>query len=220
MSKSYITFDSYYSVDKYNQFLSAAKNNSINYLEYICVRTPYEWYIAIDNKDLPNFLNYDEISATNEKYLVSVLKPRDSSGRVSLLRRETDSPLKIEKFVSPNALKLARTKESVTVFRGFSKTRIIELSRVLGKDKNSIIYSLGDSKKGEIFFTFNPYIRSIISQNNIILEVNSKSDYNKVGEIESFINYNYLRVEKLTYKSHLLDMWVGGKVIKQKPLMI
>lgn len=206
----YITFDPYYDIKQYNEFISAAKNNGIDYYEYISVRPPYLWYIKIDMDDVPRFINYDLIDGSQKKFLTNIMKPRYPNEAHKLLRREADNPKDIERFVSPLPLIQARKEEYVCFFKVFNKDELIQTSKALG---NAKIWRLGNKtkRKGYVYMTFNPYVKSFINSSNILLEKESKSDMNNVGELEYTLNHKVLVTEKLDGKAIELEYFQNGK---------
>jgi len=210
MSKVYITFDDYYDVTAYNEFLTAAKNNKIPYQEYISTRMPFNWYIQIDDKDLPTFVNYEEITSADAKYLTNVLKPRRSNEVPYLLRRQTDSPKKFEKFVSPKVLIDAKDAEYVMFFKSMNKEQVQQFSRDLG---DVPIYRFGDKtqRKGFVWFCVNPYIQGIVPDNLVLLEKKSKNEFNNPGELERELNFKVLVTEKISGKGIEMPYFQHGK---------
>ena len=123
MADVYISFDDYYDVQQYNEFITAAKNNKVEYFEYISARPPYNWYIKIDEKDVPTFINFEYISSSHLKFLSNIMKPRRSNEVTKLLRRQTDNPKDFEKFISPKELIEARDSEYLMFFNHSTKMK-------------------------------------------------------------------------------------------------
>lgn len=205
----YITFDPYYEADEYNDFLTAASNNGIDYKEFISVKSPYMWYIQLDMDDAPRFINYDLLSSSAEKFIVNKMLPRDPSEAYKLLRRNTDNQKDIERFVSPKPLVDAKKEEYVCFFKAFNKNELLNLSRELGHTK---IWKLAKTKhKGTIYMTFNPYIKGLIPSDNIFFEKTSKGQFNKLGQLEYELNHKHLVTEKLDGKGMELEFYQNGK---------
>ena len=66
----YISFDNYYKQSDYNRFIMSAFNNGVPFKEYISIKPPYNWWLAIDDKDVPKFLDYDE---TKDDMVISIV---------------------------------------------------------------------------------------------------------------------------------------------------
>lgn len=215
MAKVYITFDPYYDVNQYNEFIAAAKNNYIEYVEFISIRSPYNWYIQIDIDDVPRFLNYDVMGSNHERFLVNRVRPRYSNEAYKLVRRETDNPKDFERFTSSKPLIEAKDEAYVCFFKVFNKEELLSVSKELG---NAKIWKVGDKteRKGYVYMTFNPYIKGLIPQGNILLEKNSKGEYNKAGELEYTLNYKILVNEKLDGKGIELEYFQNGKLYPLK----
>lgn len=205
----YITFDPYYEADEYNDFLTAASNNGIEYNEFISVKPPYLWYVQLDIDDAPRFVNYDLLSSSAEKFIVNKMRPRNPNEAYQLLRRNTDNSKDIERFVSPKPFIEAKKQDYVCFFKAFNKNELLKLSTALG---NSKIWKVAKTKhKGTIYMTFNPYIKGLIPQDYIFFEKTNKGEFNKVGQLEYELNHKHLVTEKLDGKGMELEYFQNGK---------
>lgn len=215
MAKVYLTFDPYYDVAKYNEFITAAKNNYITFVEYISVITPFNWYIEVDINDVPRFLNYDLINTGIERYLVNRMRPRYPNEAVKLLRRQTDNPKDFEKFITPAPLIQAKDESYVCFFSLMNKELGVSVSKQLG---NTPIWRLGSKtlRKGFVYMTFNPYIKGLIPSTSILMEKTSKGELNKPGELEQQLNYKVLVTEKIDGKGMELEYFQDGKFFPLK----
>lgn len=212
----YITFDPYYEADEYNDFLTAASNNGIDYSEYISVKSPYLWYVQLDIDDAPRFINYDLLSSSAEKFIVNKMRPRYPNEAYALLRRNTDNPKDIERFVSPKPLVEAKKQDYVCFFKHFNKNELLKISRELGETK---IWKLAKTKhKGTIYMTFNPYIKGQIPLDYIFFEKTSKGQFNKLGQLEYELNHKHLVTEKLDGKGLELEYFQNGKYFPLKAI--
>ena len=210
MAEVYITFDDYYSVTEYNEFLTAAKNNSIEFYEYISTRQPFNWYLKIDDKYVPNFVNYEEITSADKKFICNVMKPRRSNEVPILLRRETDNPKNFEKFISPKSLIEAKDAPYAMFFKSSNKDEVRQFSKDLG---DIPIYRFGEKtqRKGYIWFCANKYIKGIIPEEQVLLEKTTKSEYNQPGELEYMLNFKVLVTEKIEGKGIEMPYFKDGK---------
>jgi hypothetical protein len=210
--KVYITFDDYYKVDEYNSFITAAKNNSVKFDEFIRIRPPYSRFLYIDEKDLPVFVNFDYASVSDEQFLVSAVKPIYPNEAYLLKRREGED-ISYYKYITPKPMKNAHKEDHFIAFKGYSDAYIANISKKLGKAK---IYKWGhaDKKGYDIYFSFNPYLRGIIDKTIILMDYGKGTPKNvpkNPGDIEYELNYKVLVSEKLMNKSYLLEYWSEGK---------
>lgn len=200
----YISFDNYYKQSEYNRFILSAYNNNVKYEEFISIRTPFAWWIKVDDENLPKFLDYDETKDT--KWLVSKIKARYPNEEVILKRRDNDPKQDIRKFIENDVLEKARTEKFVCVFY-FQGNKIRDYS-VGFKDK---IYILGLKGAYRIGVCFNPYIQDIVEPSTIIL-IEKDGDYRNVGEIEQRINYVWKPNIKLTHKTLESSYYYNGDI--------
>lgn len=210
MADIYISFDDYYEVQQYNEFLTAANNNGVEYFEYISSKPPFNWYIKIDEKDLPTFVNFEEASSSTKKWLTNIMKPRRTNEVPKLLRRQTDNPKDFERFISPKELIEAKSAPYVMFFKSMNREQVMTFSKDLG---DVPIYRLGEKtrRKGFIWFCANPYLQGIIPSNQVLLEKTSKNQYNKPGELEQVLNYTVLVTEKIEGKGIEMPYFQAGK---------
>jgi hypothetical protein len=221
MSYKYITFDEYYDVREYNSFLTACKNNSIQYQEYINIKPPHYRYLKLDKDNLPVFLNYDIADAGIVKFLVSVVKPSYPNEKY-LLTRRPGKDISYWEYILPEDMKTAHKKDYFIMFKSNSFNELQEISKKLGKVK---IFKLGRSKlrKNNLYYCYNPYIKGFLNFDNIVLEYgkeaknstaihSNKKVPNTPGQIEVNLNYYYLVKEKLEDKHYLAEFWYNGLV--------
>jgi len=218
----YITFDPYYGVDEYNSFKVAARNNGIEYEEYLRIRSPFKRFLKIkDKKDLPSFVNYDFATSSDIKWLVSTVKAVRPNEEY-LLRRRDGKDVSYWDYILPAPLKEAHKEDYIMVFKAQSFTEMSNISKALG---NIPIYKWGKSEmKGyNIYYCFNPYIRGLINESNKLMEfgkdaVNSEAMYHDItvpkikGDLEYHLNYFVLAKEKLENKTYEAEYWQNGKI--------
>lgn len=192
-----ISFDPYYTVTSYNNFIQAAKDNNVQFVEYISTITPYYWYIDVPQKYLPVFLKFKKCSKAEERWLVSKLVPLFASEEFALKRRETDRLTNFEKFTSSKVFRTLRHKEYACLFRYKREQELLDISRESGIK----IWVLGDTAKGwKLALCFSKYIRNYIHSDMVILEKHSKEEFSKPGEFEVELNIKKLVTEKLKNK--------------------
>jgi len=222
MSSVYITFDSYYGVDEYNSFKTAARNNGIEYEEFLRIRPPYKRFLKIkDKKDLPSFINYDFATSSDKRWLVSTVKAVQPNEEY-LLRRRDGKDISYWNYILPKPLLDATKEKYMMVFRASSTAEIRTISKQLGDHK---IYKWGKSKlkKYNIYYTFTPYIRGLVYASNQLMEFGeeSKSSVAQVreskipdvkGDIEYYLNHFVLIKEKLEDKTLEAEYWENGNI--------
>lgn len=189
----YISFDNYYKQTEYNRFLLGAFNNDIKFREFVSIRPPYNFWLEIDDKNVPKFLDYDETKDT--KYFVSKVIPRYPNEEFILRRKDNDPKTDIRRFIENDVLAKATKEDFVCVFI-FQGMKIKDYSREI----DSKLYILGMKGAYRVGVCFNPYIQNIVNPSDIILAVDDK-DFRGPGEIEQRINYLWKPQFKLTHKT-------------------
>jgi len=210
----YITLDDYYTVDQYNEFLEAARNNKVEFKEYILIKPPFSRFIQIDSEDLPKFINYEFASKTEMNFLISALIPVESN-EYYLLQRRDGMDKAYEKYTAPVPLRNMQSKKNVIVFKGTSDSELRDLSRESGLK----FYKWGHARGVDILVCFSPYIKGFISETRILLDFGKESDSGlkrgpKVptyGKLEYYLNTQFLIKTKLENKSSQLAYFDKGK---------
>ena len=196
----YITFDTYYGVNEYNSFINSAKNNGVVLTEWINIRPPYKWYIGLNSKlDLPKFVDYEIANSNDEKWLVKKIDPLVSKDDYLLIRRENDSETNFTKFVNNDYLTDAYTNKKLILFRFKNREELLRISKSV-EMQDSKIYILGTYRTWNLAVCTNPYILSHIATDWVVYKALTDADFNKVGEIEAYINYYILRTVKIDKK--------------------
>jgi len=212
----YITFDPYYNVNEYNNFITAAKNNKVPFEEFVRIKPPHNRYLMINPKDLPKFVNYDIATKPDKTWLVSVVKPVQNN-EAYYLKRRPGQDISYFNYILPEPLKNMHEENYVCVFRGYDQTEISQYSQRLGKGTKIFRWGKTDIKGYNVFVCFNRYIKGLVSSTRVLLEydnmgINTK---NKVpahpGYIEQELNYKILVQEKLINKTFLLEYYEDGK---------
>jgi hypothetical protein len=194
--QKYITFDPYYTHTEYNNFLQNIKDSGIPYKEYVLIKPPYYFYFSIDEKYIPIFLKYKELTKGNERYLLERVKTLYPSEDFYLLRKESDSTLNFEKFISPNIFKQIATEQYACVFRYRNKEQLMSISRELGIQ----VWVLGRQRDWNLAFSFNKFIKNYIPLDWVLVEKTKPSQFEKPGDFEAYLNYFVLHKVKLTNK--------------------
>ena len=199
MNYKYITFDPFYDTTLYNRFLVSAFNNNIPYTVLVNIKPPYNFYLRIDEKDVPRFLDFEELSSSGIRWLNTLWNWRFPNEEVILRRKPSDTKLSFEEKIS-NKVLLQAKKEKCVIFFKFQATKLKEYSRILPNDK---FYFLGVKGGYRIGLTFSPYAKSIINPSDIIF-VEESGLYRGPGELEAQFNYLWkpnLKLEKKTLDS-------------------
>lgn len=192
----YITFDNYYTITDYNNFITNLKNNKINFKEFISTKSPYNFYIQIDDKYLPVFLKYNIVPDNTIRYLLEKVQGFYPNEKFYLTRKLSDSPLLFEKYISPKIFQDIKDNEYACVFRYKNKEELYRITRELGIK----IWDLGRQREWNLAFTYNKFIHNYIHLNYIILEKTKSGQFSKPGEFELELNYKKLVKVKLDNK--------------------
>ena len=224
MGLLYITFDDYYEVDDYNAFLTAAKNNRIQYEEYIKIKPPYKRFLRLESiKDIPKFVNFEYADNSDIKFLISTVKPVRPNEEY-ILRRRPGKDVSYWDYIMPEPLEEVHKKDYIMVFKAQDMTELNKISKKLGSSK---IYKWGkaDRKGYKIYICFNPYIKGLVSSSKVLMEFgegadsglkHDKSIPSQRGELEYLLNYFVLVVEKLENKTVQLEYHENGKKVPLK----
>jgi hypothetical protein len=196
----YITFDEFYGVDEYNSFINSARNNDVELTEWISTRPPHNWFIGLDYKDLPKFVDFETASTQHEDYLVKKTMPYQPQDEYKLLRRETDSKTKFGKFVVNDMWEHLAEKGSIILFRDIPKETLMEASKA-PELKDTKIWHIGNFRTWELFATDNKFIKGLINTERVVYEdLDSKELQQSPWEVERHINYKILRSVKIDNK--------------------
>jgi hypothetical protein len=219
--QDFITFDPYYGVEEYRSFLTAAKNNGVEYEEFIRIRPPYTRYIMIDPKEMPKFVNYDKATSSDQRWLISCVKPVQPNEAYYLRRREGQD-ISYFNYILPKPLQKMHEEDYVCIFKAWDMTELNDWTRKLGKGTKVYKWGHTDLKGYNIYVCFNPYIKGIIPNSRILLEYDNTGELTKKkvpkrpGEIEYELNHFILVQEKLINKTWLLEYYEDGKKVPLK----
>lgn len=189
----YISFDNYYKQSDYNNFIMSAFNNGVQFKEYISIKPPYNWWLAINDENVPKFLDYDETKDT--RFFVSKITPRYPNEEFILRRKDNDPKTDIRRFIENDVLAMATKEKFVGVFI-FQGTKIREYSTQI----DAKLYILGQKGMYKVGVCFNPYIQNVVDPADMILTIND-GDWRGQGEIEQRINYLWKPQLKLSNKT-------------------
>lgn len=215
---AYITFDEYYGVNEYNSFINAAKNNKINYTEWINIRNPYNWYLEINDNDLPKFLDYDIATPQDERWMVKTILPRFPDEEYRLLRRSTDAPAVIEKFLVNDVFQEVKEKGHISFFRYRNNDELFKISSNI-ELKDSKIYKVDNVKSNwKVAICTNPFVESFIMKEYLLYSESNKNITKNPVELEAYLNYYIIKSDKMKNKYFQTSYVMNGKYypFKQK----
>lgn len=201
-----LTFDPYYNIKESNEFIKNLKENKINFNTYILSKSPYYWFYEVADKYKPVFLKFNEANSTDLRFMLPKLKELTPSDE-NYLRRIPKTPSDFERYVSPNIFKKAKDAEYFCIFRYKSISEINKITETLGIK----IYILPKKvREWNIAFTFNKMIRNFVFGHYILFEKTKKTQFNKVGEIELYLNNKVFVTDKMKFKTRDLPFSEDG----------
>ena len=197
----FITFDEYYGVEQYNSFINSAKNNDVEYTEWVNIRPPYNWYLRVDSKDIPKFVDFDTATSSQERFMVKKTDPLKPSDEYYLMRREGNGTTNLNKFLRNDMWDYISEKQNFILFRGRSVEQLMSISRN-PEMKDTKIFILGTYRGWKLAVTDNKFIEGFLEMNQILhTEYDSKRLVNESYELEAYINYYILRTDKISKKN-------------------
>jgi hypothetical protein len=203
----YVSFDEYYGVEQYNSFLNSAKNNGVEFTEWLNIRPPHNWYVRVNPKDLPKFVDFQIANEGQERFMVKKMDPINSSDEYNLMRRESDSPANVGKFLVNDMWEYLAKKRNMVMFKNRAREYLMEVSRK-PEMKDTKIFLLGKYRTWDIAVTDNKYIEGFIEQGQILhSEYDSERLEQMPYEVEAYINYYILRTDKISRK-HLKTPYI------------
>lgn len=209
----YINIDPYYEIDEYNRIISALKNNNVPFREFVRTIPPYNWIIGVEKEDKPKFIDFEEVSRSELRFMVSRVLPMRNEHIFKLTRRPQDNPRDFEKFTVNDAWEDAKKANHFVIFKYANSEELTQLT----KDLQTKIYYLGKQGRYKMCMGFNPYIASKIASDRILYEKNKKelSKFKNISAVEADFNYTTLhRNYKLSGKYPETMHWVNGKKVQ------
>ena len=226
----FVTFDPYYGVNEYNSFKTAARNNGIEFEEYLRIRPPYNRFLKLKSKsDLPSFVNYDFALTGDIKWLVSTVKAVQPNEEY-LLRRREGKDISYWNYILPKHMKEAHKEDYIMVFRSWDFTEMSQISKKLG-DTKIFKWGKAGSKNFNIYYCYNPYIKGLIAEKDILMEFgkeatsgmkHEKSVPKVPGDLEYYLNRFVLIKDKLEDKTYEAEYWENGGItpLKRKTFIV
>jgi hypothetical protein len=198
----YITIDPYYSIQFYNEALQSLKNNGVDYKQYIHIKTPFDWYLELDQK--PIMVNYDELSEKETRWLVNTVKPLRPNEEYLLMRRDNDNgPKALLKFVENEPMREARKSDYAVFFTVKNREEIEQIT----KDYPGRVWYFGKyyNNKFRVCLATNSMVKNFINQDQILLEKTESEP----GRFEADLNWRIFRgndmLEKFTETPYFED---------------
>ena len=214
-----ITIDEYYPTEFYNESKEALKNNDVEFQEFISIKPPFLWYLNVPQK--PIMVNYDELSASAERWVVTKVNAVRPNEEYLLIRRNDDKGQKaLLKYTENKPLKEARLSD-YAVF--FNVTNTEELQRIT-KELPVKIYYFGKyySNKYKIGLCTNKMILNYLDPNQILLEKKG-GEFKEPGRFEAELNFKIFRGNDFLVKYTETMYFENGKFkdvkIRDKRLM-
>lgn len=200
----FYTIDPYYDVNFYNQSKEALKNNNVNFSEFIEIKSPYRWFLKLNES--PIMVNYDKLE--KNRFLVQKVQALRPNEEYLLQRRGNSEGTNIKRYIYNDAF---RDAEDYGLFFNIkNREEFIRLSREYpGK-----IYYLGKyyDNKFRVCLVNNPMIKNYILPNQILLE--KTPDMKEPGRFEAEFNYKILKFNDFIYKTSETIYSQDGKIIR------
>lgn len=201
---SLLTIDPYYNIEQYNEGLSALKNNSVEYKEFISTKTPFNWFLELPQ--LPIMTNFDEVNKTEAKFLIAKVLPARANEEYLLQRRNSDDGYKaLEKFTLNEPLRLG--KDGYACFFNIrNKEQLIDLSRLF---PDKIWYFGKYRNKFKVAYCTNAMIKNFIPKEDILVE---KSGGDRgIYDLEVELNFKIFRLQDRLLKYTETPYFMNGK---------
>lgn len=204
----FYTLDNYYGVKFYNDTREALKNNQIKFKEFIEIKSPYNWYIKLDDNLKPIMVNYDE--KQKYRFLVQKVQALRSNEEYLLQRREDDAGTNIKKYIFNDAFR--DSEEYGIFFHIKSKDELLKIS----KEFPGKIYYLGKyyDNKYRVCICNNIMIKNYINPGQILLE--KTPEMKEPGKFEAEFNYRVLKLNDYIVKYTETIYAINGSLVRPK----
>lgn len=204
----FYTLDNYYGVKFYNDTREALKNNQIKFKEFIEIKSPYKWYIKLDDNLKPIMVNYDE--KQKYRFLVQKVQALRSNEEYLLQRREDDAGTNIKKYIFNDAFR--DSEEYGIFFHIKSKDELLKIS----KEFPGKIYYLGKyyDNKYRVCICNNIMIKNYINPGQILLE--KTPEMKEPGKFEAEFNYSVLKLNDYIVKYTETIYALNGSLVRPK----
>ena len=204
----FYTLDNYYGVKFYNDTREALKNNQIKFKEFIEIKSPYNWYIKLDDNLKPIMVNYDE--KQKYRFLVQKVKALRTNEEYLLQRREDDAGTNIKKYIFNDAFR--DSEEYGIFFHIKSKDELLKIS----KEFPGKIHYLGKyyDNKYRVCICNNIMIKNYINPGQILLE--KTPEMKEPGKFEAEFNYRVLKLNDYIVKYTETIYAINGSLVRPK----
>ena len=204
----FYTLDNYYGVKFYNDTREALKNNQIKFKEFIEIKSPYKWYIKLDDNLKPIMVNYDE--KQKYRFLVQKVQALRANEEYLLQRREDDAGTNIKKYIFNDAFR--DSEEYGIFFHIKSKDELLKIS----KEFPGKIYYLGKyyDNKYRVCICNNIMIKNYINPGQILLE--KTPEMKEPGKFEAEFNYRVLKLNDYIVKYTETIYALNGSLVRPK----
>ena len=182
----YITLDDYYTTLEYNQSIQALKNNNKEFKEFISIKSPFNWYIKIDEE--PIMVNYDLAKKSDVRFLVNKVQTlKDNEEYLFQRKDDSNSSKGVTKYSENIPLREARFSDYSCFFNAINQEQLIQISKELPVK----IYYFGRYlKKYKVCLCTNKMILNFINKDQILLEKEQKQE---PGRFEAELNYKVFK---------------------------
>lgn len=207
--KNAFTIDNFYDVNFYNEVKQSLFNNDIEFYEMISSKNPHLWYFVCDQK--PIAINYEIISSSMVKFLVTKVQPLAFNDEYKLHRKGQSKGNDVLQFIENDALKQARTSKYACFFKVRNKAHLETISKIFpGK-----LYFMGKyyNNKYKVCLACHETIKGVLDYDDILLE---KGSLNSAGEFESEFNFRVLKLKEYLIKFSETSYMKQGKYHKVK----
>ena len=186
----FITIDPYYDIKFYNSAIEAMRNNGVEFSEFISVKSPYHWFLKLDQA--PVMVNYD--TTEESKWLVSKVIPNQANQEYLTYRRSDGHGKNIAKYINNIALAEAHKSD----FACFFSARNSDFIKDVSKKLSSRIYYFGKYLNGRyrVCLTCDPNILVYLNPDQVLLE----KDSNELGRFEAEFNTKVLLKKEFLVK--------------------
>jgi len=203
------TIDPFYDVNHYNESLQALENNKVKYEEFILLRTPYSFYLRLENKIKPSMLNYENVTKSRWNSLLTKVRPLVPRDILKLYRFNKNLS-SIKDYINNDAFNEALKSKRTIIFQYKNQEQLLNLSKTYGK-----IYILGKyiNNRYRLAMCFDPNIKNVLFPKSILIDMKE----HKLGELELEINNKILNNREKIIKWTQTPYFLNGVYNRTNP---
>jgi len=208
---TFVTIDPYYSNEFYTECKEALKNNSVEFSEYINIKSPYNWYFSVEEQ--PIMINYDRATGSQTRWMVSTVQPLRSNEEYLLLRKNNDKGRSsLLKYIENQALREARESDYAVFFTVKNREEIESISAEVPTN----IWYMGKyyNNKYRVCLATHEIIEGFLRPDQILLTKNK--ELSEPGRFESELNWKVFRGNDYLIKFTETPYFKKGKYHKVK----